>query len=367
MAYRVLRRRQALYAGNRYGAYQRSAVLFGVPVFLAFAPVFFLAGYNDKPTALAIAGILSTSLCITAALSDRESRLDPGMARLWFIAGVAFILVFLVLCVAAMLVMYLVEQSPSTGNFFWKWDVDWGQLGYPAGEFHQRQRSGLLAFTLAGSCYMTVAIGGSLLGAILGWARPGAKGVHGAAGADAGPGRQHATLEDLLDEGDAQPTDSQEFLLALNGEETPISRNQYQNLLAEKDRLLPDTRLLVDKASGTAFANSGGRWKKIPFRGRRKGPFLLLCVYARHPGRRFTSGELEALLKFDLNGRDSYNVSDFFAQLQKRNPLVPVERDDLGTFLPDTVRVCYLDYCPGFQEAGEPAEQEPSLLAHQTA
>ena len=159
--YRLLRRKQTWYAGNRYGAFHRSALLFGVPVGIAFAPVFFLTGYNDKPTALAVAGILSTSLCITAALHDRETKLDPVMARIWFIACVSFILVFLTLCVASMLVMYLVEQVPSTGNFFWNWSFSWSDLGYGAEEFNQRHRNGLLAFTLAGSCYMTVAIGGS--------------------------------------------------------------------------------------------------------------------------------------------------------------------------------------------------------------
>ena len=47
--------------------------------------------------------------------------------------------------------------------------------GIPAEEFSLRHRNGLLAFTLAGCCYMTVAIGGSLLGAILAWARTGPK------------------------------------------------------------------------------------------------------------------------------------------------------------------------------------------------
>ena len=113
-----------------------------------------------------------------------------------------------------------------------------------------------------------------------------------------------------------------------------MSRSQYESMLADKDRLLPRAKLLVDKASGTAFAKTAGRWKKLSFRGKRKGPFLLLCVYARHPGRRFTTAELEFLLKSDLPDRDGFNVSDFFTQLQKRTPLVPVQRDDHGTYIP---------------------------------
>ena len=354
--YRLLRQKQTLYAGNRYGAYQRSAVLFGVPVFLAFSPLFFLTGYNDKPTALAVAGILSTALCITAALSDRDSRLDPVLARLWFIAGLAFILVFLVLCVAAMLVLYLVEQTPSTGNFFWAWEFAWKDLGYPEEEFNQRHRNGLLAFTIAGSCYMTVAIGGAFLGAILGWARPG---QHSGAepgsplGATQDPGK---ALADWVGEGQTTAQEPPEFTIALNGLESAISRSQYQSLLADKDRLLPRGGLLVDKAAGTAFARSDSRWKRISFRGKRKGPFLLLCLYARHPGKRFTTSELEVLLQADLPERDGFNVSDFFAQLQKRAPQVKVERDSEGSYMPDTADVCFLDHCTAPQGEGGPAE-----------
>ena len=322
--YRLLRKRQTWYAGNRYGAFHRSALLFGAPIGIAFAQLFFLTGYNDKPTALALAGILSTCLCITAALHDRETRLDPAMARICFISCVAFILVFLVLCILAMLVMYLVEQVPSTGNFFWNWEFSWNDLGYPAEEFSLRHRNGLLAFTLVGCCYMTVAIGGSLLGAILAWARTGPKQagnslrppgspLHGQPGA--GP--------DLLNDEQASPQDPPEFVVSQNGGESGISRTQYEKMLAEKDRMLPKARLLVDKASGTAFARTSGRWRRLSFRGKRKGSFLLLCVYARHLGRRFTTSELEMLLKSDMPDRDGFNVSDFFAQLQKRNPWSP--------------------------------------------
>ena len=365
--YRLLRKKQTWYAGNRYGALQRSALLFGVPVGIAFAPVFFLTGYNDKPAFLAMAGIMATGLCLTGALHDRETRLDPEMARIWFVACIAFILVFLTLCVAAMLVMYLVEQAPSTGNFFWTWDFSWNDLGYPAEEFSQRHRNGIFAFTLAGSCYMTVAIGGSLLGAILAMARTAPKRGPAPGPEYDSPQGPEATAAFAGDEQAAQQ-DPPEFVVALNGEETPISRSQYENLLADKERLLSDARLLVDKASGTAFAKTAGRWKKLSFRGKRKGPFLLLCVYARHPGRRFTTAELEFLLKPDLPDRDGFNVSDFYAQLQKRNPLVPVQRDDDGTYIPEAATVCFLDHWPSAEVDVEPdGSREQELLADQPA
>ena len=214
-----MRKKQTWYAGNRYGAFHRSALLFGVPIGIAFAPLFFLTGYNDKPTALALFGIMATGLCLTSALHDKETRLDPEMARIWFVACIAFILVFLTLCVAAMLVMYLVEQAPSSGNFFWSWDFTWSHLGYPAEEFSQRHRNGILAFTLAGSCYMTVAIGGSLLGAILAWSKTEPKRIN-ASGPHADAPQDPSAIAEILDDEQAAPQDSPEFVVALNGEET---------------------------------------------------------------------------------------------------------------------------------------------------
>jgi hypothetical protein len=343
LVYRLLRMRRTWFSGSiRYGSYHRNALLFGVPVGIAFAPSFFLTGYNDKPIMVAVAGIMATSLCVTAALNDRETLLDAAMARVWFVACIAFILVFLVLSMSAMLVLYFVDHSPSAGNFFWSWEFAWSDLGYPAEEFSQRRRSGLLAFTLMASCYMTVALGGSLLGGILGWARPGVEKGSGPEAPDGGLADPAGPLPNWLDGRQDAPQGPPEFVAALNGEEAPISRSQYRYLLAEKDRLLPDTGLLVDKVSGSVFVRGfSGPWKKVAFRGR-KGPFLLLCIYARHPGRRFTIGELETLLGMELPDRADFNVTDFFNQLQ-RKPLVPVERDEEGSYIPEPVRVCFLD------------------------
>ena len=323
VAYRLLRIR-AWFSSSRYEAYHSNAVIFGVPVALAFLPAFFLTGYDNKPVVLGVAGIMAASLCIIAALNDPRTRLDPGMARILFVLGAAIILLLTALAVSGMLVMYLIEHSPSGGNFFWTWEFAWSDLGYQAEEFSQRHRNGLLAYGIAGTCYMAVALGGPMLGAALRWTGLGEEG-----------------------EAYTEQTASQEssaFVAVLNGEETVISRSQYEDMLANKDKLLRDTELLVDKASGNAFAKADGQWKKIPFRGRRQGPFLLLCIYARYPGRRFTSGELETLLEADLPGREGINASDIFAQLHKRAPLVPVQRDDDGSYIPKTVKVCFLGY-----------------------
>ncbi len=172
LAYRLLQRR-AWFAVNRYEAYHRNAVIFGTPVAIAFLPVFFLTGYGNKPLVLGVAGIMATSLCLIAALNDHKIRIDAGMARTLFVVCAAIILVLLTLSVSGMLAMYFIEHSPSGGNFFWAWEFAWSDLGYPAEEFNQRHRNGLLAFGVAGTCYMTVALGGSLLGAVLRWAEAG--------------------------------------------------------------------------------------------------------------------------------------------------------------------------------------------------
>jgi len=64
-----------------------------------------------------------------------------------------------------------------------------------------------------------------------------------------------------------QSSDEPDFVASLNGREIGISARQYEGLLADKERLLQEADLLVDKASGTAFVNDGGSWKRIAFRG----------------------------------------------------------------------------------------------------
>ena len=201
LTYRLLGLRTWFRRSPRYRAYHRNAVLFGVPVGIAFAPAFLLAGYNDKPIIVAVAGIMATSLCITAALNDRETHLDAAMARIWFVACIAFILVFLVLSMSAMWVLYFVDHFPSAGNFFWSWDFAWSDLGYSEEQFSQRRRNGLLAFALMGSCYMTVALGGSLLGEILARARPGPEKGPGPETPDGGIASLSGPLPDRLDDG----------------------------------------------------------------------------------------------------------------------------------------------------------------------
>ena len=318
------------FRGTRYEAYHHNAIVLGAPVGIAFTPAFLLASYDEKPACLAVACILATALCLIATLNERESSLDANVARLSFVVGLALILIGLASSITMMLFTLLIDHSPPTGNFFWSYDVNWNDLGYPAEEFNDRYRNGLLAYLIASSCYMSVAIGGCFLGVVLGHIKGPAP-----TASNPWPSRSVATRP--------APTS---FMMSANGQESVLSPAEYENLLAQKESLLPSSTLLVDKASGTAFSKDGDGWKKAPFRGKRTGPFLLLCIYARHPGRRFTTAELQTLLEAELPDRDSINVSDILGQLMRRASFIPVQRDAQGSYIPEDVNVCFLDRSP---------------------
>ena len=347
--YRWLCGRRAWFSGDGWGPFTRGAVLSGAPVLLAFAPSIVLTSVGGKPTLIAVAGLTAGSLCVTHALRDPEMNLDPDLARKLFHAAIAAILVFLALSIVGMMMLYYVEQMPASGNLLWKWDYEWEDLGYPREQFQQRQREALTAFTLTGSGFMIVVLGGSMLGAILRWAREPEYVEQ--------PSRRHRDapewaaqmllqLESLSPSGPGEA----EYVAVFNGYEVGITGSQYESLVGGKDELLQDAELIVDKAAGDVFLRTGGKWTRLDFRvgdrttGIRSGPFSLLCIYARNPGRRFANGELRTILTQELGGRDSFNVRDFISQLQRRRPRIRVERDETGSFLHDAVRVCHLDH-----------------------
>ena len=140
-----------------------------------------------------------------------------------------------------------------------------------------------------------------------------------------------------------------DHVAVISGHEVRITRRQYEHLVANKDDLLQDFTLIVDRVAGDVFLRTSGTWTRLDFRirdtstGIRSGPFSLLSIYARYPGRRFTNGELRAMISQDLTDRLTVNVGDFISQLRRRRPRIPVEQDDNTSFLPDSLRVCLLD------------------------
>ena len=207
-------------------------------------------------------------------------------------------------------------------------------------------------FTLTGSGFMIVALGGSMLGAILGWTRPRKpyeKLTDTAQHHEVYPPWVAAIVQEIES---ARPTtaDEMKYVAVLNGYELYITTGEYERLVADKDILLRGVGLLVDKLSGEVFLNAAGVWTRLDFQiasaaiGVRSGPFMLLCVYARHPGRRrFTTGELRAIAGRGLSNRRSIGIGDFIRQLQRRDPSVPVVREGDRSYIPGSARVCLLD------------------------
>ena len=351
--YRWLWRRQAWFTGEGWGPFRRGALLSCAPVLLTYAPMIALAHHGDKPSLIGIPGLMAGSLCVTHALRDPEMKLDPTLARHWFIGAFAFILVSLILAIGAMFMLYVIEQQPPSGNLLWEWEYEWADLGYPREEYQQHQRAALVGFVLTASGFLIVAVGGSMLGAILRWTRapqydaPRLSPSQRYLNAPAWVARVALQLESV-----GRPSGPEEvhYVAVFSGYEVRITRRQYERLVADKDNLLQDFGLLVDRVAGGAFLRTGGTWTSLDFRiydtstGIRSGPFSLLCIYARHPGRRFTTGELRAIVSQDLTDRSSVNVGDFISQLRRRRPRLPVEHDNNVSFLPDSVRVCLLDH-----------------------
>ena len=343
--YRCLWRRQVWLTRRRWNPFTRGLALSSAPVAVAFCPAIILTSSGGKPTQIAIAGLMAGSLCITHALRDSEMKPDAGLARYWSIGAIAAILVFLALSIGGMLVLYTTEQMPPSGNFLWKWGNTWADLGYLSSEFNQRQRDALVGFTLTGSGFMVIVLGGSMLGAILNWTRANASSAYGKR--PEAPEWAATVLDQLWEMWVPAPTDTAHSAW-FGGHEVVLSKKQYAFLVGNKEELLYEADLIIDKVTGSALKRTQAGWSRIHFRAgetyesRRSGPFLLLCIYARHPGKRFTNAELRSLLREDLPDRPSVNVTDFFNQLRKKRPSLPVARDGDSTYLPESLKVCLL-------------------------
>ena len=352
LLYRWLCLRRAWFSGNGWGPFTMGAVLSGAPVFLAYAPGIVLTSVGGKPNLIAVAVLTAGSLCVTHALWDPEINLDPDLGGKLLSGAIAAILVFLALSISGMLVLHYMDQQPAHGNFLWKWEFEWSDLGYLAEEFPRRQREALVLYTLTGSGFMIAVLGGSMLGAILKWTRMARREDEHPVIVDpyhdtsAWVARIVGRLESL----DPPATGEGEYVAVLGGQEIETTGSQYQRLVTDKDDLLRDVELFVDKVVGSVFLRAGGMWNRLDFRigdraaGIRSGPFSLLCIYARHPGQRFTNAELRMLLDRDLSDRASVDVGEFISQLRRRKPRLPVDRDEVGSFLDDSVNVCFLDY-----------------------
>ena len=150
-------------------------------------------------------------------------------------------------------------------------------------------------------------------------------------------------LRNEVDDGDEVA-----YVAVFGGVRGSITTSQYRHLVDEKSGLLRDADLIVDRASPKVRIQTEVGWIPMDFRvgdsyTRGSGPFELLCIYARRPGHRFKNRELKRLLKQGLSGRREIAVRDIKAQLRRRKPKLPVKLDDTESFMPNSVRVCFLD------------------------
>ena len=345
--YRFIWRWESAFIERGWEPIKRTGVAVGIPVFLAMVPSFLMCGTGGKPYYIVIGVLMTGSLCITSALRYPNLKVDPDLARFWFVTATGCILVLLALAITGMLFFYFIEQIPASSNFGWQLDYQWSDLGYGPEGFAQRQRDGLLVFGITGIGYMVLVLGGTMLVSIFNRASlaaftPARATVFEEWGAEI---REQLASECSKDGEDIS------CLAVFGGHEGYVSNAEYERLVRDKDSgLLSGADLLVDRVSGNVSVRTVGGWVNMDFRigvqpgGRRSGPFSLLCIYARNPGRRFTIGELRSMLSREL-GRSpgSLNVGDFIGQLQRRTPTLPVERDDAGSYIPETVRACLLE------------------------
>ena len=167
LAYSMSRRQLWRFRARFWGPFKRHGLIIGAPVALATMPSFLLTSHGGKPFWVVVAVLMSGSLCITAALRDEDTWISPRFVNHWSTLAAGAIAGMLILSVAGMLLLYAMEPPAPRGNFFWEWDFNWADLGYPPEQFAQRQHDGLAVFVLMGCAYMIVALGGAMISSIL--------------------------------------------------------------------------------------------------------------------------------------------------------------------------------------------------------
>ena len=391
VSYRWLWNRQSWFVGSSWGPFRRSLMLIGPPVVLAFAPMLALTSDGGKPTVIVVSVLIMGSLCIASALRDQQMTLDSASAQSWLSLAVSIIVVLLALSIAGMFMLYYIDQETAQRNLFWQWHYDWSDLGYPAEEFGQRQREALAIFTIFGSAFMIGVPGTAMLGAIWRWTRHESGAVTSSAGVGEGsaePGgkppantesaaqiqepvevrsgpephmpscfaapedapiwvaRLYEKLEALPQRLDEAPS----YTLNIAGHTVNLSENQRMKLIADRDSMFAGADLLIDRVAGLVYTRLDDGWSNVGIDtgppDRPYGPFALLGVYAEHPGKRFTSRELETLLGPRMKFRDKLNVRSYIYQLRRREAIT-IESDVNGTYMPEWVKVCILDRADG--------------------
>ena len=352
--YRFIWRCEATLIKAYWSPFRQNAVAVAIPVSLAMAPAFLLCNTGGKAYYIIVGVLIAAALCVISALRNPSVKLDPGLATVWYGTAVGCILVLLALALIGTLYFHSIEQIPASSNFIWRWGYEWADLGYGPEDFPQRQRDGLVMFAITGIAYMVIVFGGVMLVSISDCLRrttlpTSTPGKDLAQTTDKDPAQWGAEILERL-RNEVDDGDEVAYVAVFGGVRGSITTSQYRHLVEddEKSGLLRDAGLIVDRAEGTVRVQTKDGWESMDFRvgnsyTRGSGPFELLCIYARCPGHRFKHHELERLLSQVLSARQAIAVRDIKAQLRRRKPKLPVKLDDTESFMPTSVRVCFLD------------------------
>ena len=374
--YLWLRARDSHPPFQHWEAFYRHLVAISLPIAAAMLPGFLLGSNFGKPFYIVVGGLIILALSITAAFRDEEISISPEFAGQCFYAVIATILVLVILAIASLLVFFSMQQTPPTGSFFWEWRINWEGLGYTSEQFAERQKGAMLMFALSGIVYMSAVVGGAMTYAIC--ARMRVDQTNDA------PVEQAASQgqddEDENSRADKQVTEARlaslphwsaavlkrlewrgsekwDYAAVFDGEEVGITEKQYHRLIVDKEKILSEADLFVNKAAADVYSKVEGRWERIRFRIRKgttrglSGPLSLLCICAQNPRHRFEAHELRHRLEAEMQGSGAINVSDFRNQLMTRQvrlnndnfvPAVPLEYDGHGIFIGEEVKVCFI-------------------------
>ena len=398
MLYKWLHRNSSNPVLERWSAFYCHMLAIGLPVAIAMLPGVLLTVNNGKSYGIIIGTLLTCALSLIAACSDSRINISSDMARLYFVSSVIGIIALLAIGAQWTFFLYGAEQVPSTTNSFWTWEPDWQTVGYTREEFAQRNRDCLLIFAIAVGVYMTLvgirmlyALGGRIRGDEE-QERPGTDGalgfvslfgtLFGFSGAhpQGEPDKSEIDTEAAVDfkpppyplppwgvkilrqlewrEGDAE-----DYFVVFDGEkEVTITTDQYNNLLLNKDSILSEADLLVNRAMSDGFSKIEGGWERFTFRHRSEtssglsGTFLMLCIHARNPRHRFGTDDLDRMLKEEIRGSGTSMVADLRNRLKDRKFKLTdgseidathcirfeYNQENFISFISEGVKVCYI-------------------------
>ena len=370
-AYKRLRARPDYPLYRDWRAFYRHIFIIGVPVAIAKVPAFVLAFDALKPYFIVAGVLMVASLAIVALLRESDVVTSPGIAAAYSVTVILVTLTMVAMSIALLLVIFPMDLIPPTGNFLWEWRFDWSDIYYAREDFVHRARVALVFFGVSTCVYMAAVMGYAMLDAI--YTQMKAATVP-PADSDADALRQESAqsipLDSLPDWGvevlerlEWRDGDAQDYYAVFDGEkEVGITAEQYNNLLLNKDSILSEADLLVNRATSDGFSKVEGHWERFTYRRRREtksglsGTFSLLCIHARNPRHRFETDDLVRMLNEEIKGSGTNTVADLRNRLKERRFKLrdgsevdavhcirfEYDQENFTSFISEGVKVCYI-------------------------